>query len=228
MERLGFLARPLATGVMVNRRVVFRQTTPTLSQLRLFSDAREERTLKPPLNMKGMSGNFATYLYVQAKKANKLDACEKDLKAAKEYLTKNPEAARTLTSFTATAKDRDGVVATLTKGASPHTVELFDLLKQDSKYLRRTEGVIDQFLLCMKKERKEITAKVISSTPLSAAQLKTIEAHCKDYLNSDEVLDLQAKVDTRIIGGLKIEIIEKGLAHDATVKSQIRHAVKAL
>ena len=82
-----------------------------------------------------------------------------------------------------------------------------------------TFSLTQQFDRYMKAKRGQVDAKIISAEPLTAAQLKEVEAAMQSQVEKGKSVVLTAIIDPSIVGGLQVQIGDQFL--DLSVKSRI-------
>uniref|UniRef100_A0A2A4J874 Oligomycin sensitivity conferral protein n=1 Tax=Heliothis virescens TaxID=7102 RepID=A0A2A4J874_HELVI len=187
----------------------------------LSTSAAAGQLVKPPVQVFGLEGRYASALYSAATKAKSLDSVEKELTQfqqsiktdakLKEFIV-NPTLKRTLKS------DALKHVATQAK-LSPTTSNLLGLMAENGR-LDKLESVINAFKIMMSAHRGEVTCEVVTAKPLDQAQRQNLEAALKKFLKANETLQLTAKVDPSIMGGMVVSIGDKYV--DMSVASKVK------
>lgn len=133
-------------------------------------------SVKPPIQVFGLEGRYATALFSAASKSKHLEQVEKDLTSFRESLNKNQKLKELVISpiinrkvMSKTLKE----IADQTRMASS-TGNLLSLLADNGR-LNILEGVISSFSNIMAAYRGEIICEVVTAKPLDAAQSKQLE-----------------------------------------------------
>nr|AXY94825.1 mitochondrial ATP synthase subunit O [Galleria mellonella] len=187
----------------------------------LSTSATAAQLVKPPVQVFGLEGRYASALYSAASKSKTLDAVEKELSQfqqniksdakLKEFII-NPTLKRNLKA--------DALKAVATKtNLSPTTSNLLGLLAENGR-LDKLESVINAFKIMMAAHRGEVTCEVVTAKPLDQAQRQNLEAALKKFLKGNETLQLTAKVDPALIGGMVVSIDDKYV--DMSVASKVK------
>ncbi|XP_013191410.1 ATP synthase subunit O, mitochondrial [Amyelois transitella] len=187
----------------------------------LSTSAAAAQMVKPPVQVFGLEGRYASALYSAASKNKTLDTVEKELvkfqqsiktdNKLKEFIL-NPTLKRNLKA------EALKTVATKTN-LSPTTSNLLGLLAENGR-LQKLEAVINAFKIMMAAHRGEVTCEVITAKPLDAAQKQNLEAALKKFLKGNETLQLTAKVDPSLLGGMVVSIGDKYV--DMSVASKVK------
>ena len=168
-----------------------------------------------------LGGRYASALYSAATKNKTLDAVEKELSQfqqsiktdakLKEFIV-NPTLKRNLKA------DALRQVATQAK-LSPTTSNLLGLMAENGR-LDKLEAVINAFKIMMSAHRGEVTCEVVTAKPLDQTQRQNLEAALKKFLKANETLQLTAKVDPSLMGGMVVSIGDKYV--DMSVASKVK------
>eukprot|EP00099_Drosophila_melanogaster_P015516 NP_524358.2 ATP synthase, oligomycin sensitivity conferring protein [Drosophila melanogaster] len=177
---------------------------------RTLSSAAAQATVKPPVQVFGLEGRYATALYSAASKLSQLDQVEKDLTALQATIRSDKKLREYVTSPIINKK----VMATALKEASeklrfaPATVNLLGLLADNGR-LKKLDTVINAYKTIMAAHRGEVVCEVVTAKPLDASQSKQLEGALKSFLKGNESLKITSRVDPSIIGGLIVSIGDK-------------------
>ncbi|CAD6227799.1 GSCOCG00006258001-RA-CDS [Cotesia congregata] len=180
-----------------------------------------QQLVKPPLQVFGVEGRYATALFSAASKQSSLDAVEKDLLKFQGMLktdtklvdfVKDPSIKRKLKA--------DAFKAISTKiNLNPATANLLALLAENGR-LGLLNQVINAFKLIMAANRGEVVCEVTTSKPLDAESKTKLESALKLFLTKGQTLLLTTKVDPSIIGGMVVSIGDKYV--DMSIASKVK------
>ncbi|KAI8421792.1 hypothetical protein MSG28_009752 [Choristoneura fumiferana] len=187
----------------------------------LSTSSTAAQLVKPPVQVFGLEGRYASALYSAATKSKSLDVVEKELSSfqqsmktdakLKEFII-NPSMKRNLKS--------DGLKHVAAKiNLSPNTGNLLCLLAENGR-LGKLDAVINAFKTIMAAHRGEVTCEVVTAKPLDQAQRQALEAALKKFLKSNETLHLTAKVDPALVGGMVVSIADRYV--DMSVASKVK------
>ncbi|XP_037717152.1 ATP synthase subunit O, mitochondrial [Drosophila subpulchrella] len=177
---------------------------------RTLSSAAAQATVKPPIQVFGLEGRYATALYSAASKMSQLDQVEKDLTALQATIRSDKKLREHVTSPIINKK----VMATALKESAeklrfaPATANLLGLLADNGR-LKRLDTVINAFKTIMAAHRGEVVCEVVTAKPLDSSQSKQLEGALKSFLKGNESLKITSRVDPSIIGGLIVSIGDK-------------------
>ncbi|XP_040194849.1 ATP synthase subunit O, mitochondrial [Rana temporaria] len=182
--------------------------------------------VRPPIQVYGLEGRYATALYSAAFKEKKLDQVEKDLtrvlalvKDPKlSFIITNPHVKRSLKQKTITD------IVTKEK-FTPVTANFFNLLAENGR-LNNTTDVINAFGKIMSAHRGEVLCSVTTSSPLDEANLTELKTALNAFLAKGESLKLETKTDPTILGGMLVSIGDKYI--DMSTKTKIQKLTKIM
>lgn len=132
--------------------------------------------VKPPIQLFGLEGRYATALYTAATKLGQLDAVEKELVQVQNAIKAKPALKAVITSpiinrtLLQTTLKEVGSSAKL----SAATTNLLVLLAENGR-LTKVDGVINAFKQLMAAHRGEVVCEVTTARPLSDAQRKDLQ-----------------------------------------------------
>jgi len=178
-------------------------------------------TVKPPIQLFGLEGRYATALYTGAVKLNQLDSVEKDLAQVANALKTKPKLRGAIVSPIINRKVLETTLMDIgkTAGFAAATTNLLVLLAENGR-LKKLDGVINSFKQLMAAHRGEVVCEVKTARPLSDGQRKNLRGVLTKFVKSNETIQLKETVDPSIIGGLVASIGDKYV--DMSVASKIK------
>jgi len=186
----------------------------------LSTSAPAKALIKPPIQVFGTEGRYASALYSAAVKKDSLAAVEADLNTMSGLLKTDPLLKdfleNPLLKKELKKEGIDGVLAK--KGANELTVNLFGALAENGK-LSSTSGVVAAFSQIMAAVRGEVVCEVTTAKPLDGETQAEVEGALKAFLKEGESIQLTTKVDPSIIGGMIVVIGDKYA--DMSLKTKI-------
>merc|ERR1712126_786305 len=186
----------------------------------LSTSAPAKQLIKPPVQVFGTEGRYASALYSAAVKKDSLAAVEKDLDTVGALLKSDPILKEFLENpLLKKELKQDAVDSVLAKkGASELTVNLFGLLAENGK-LASTGGVVSAFGQIMAAVRGEVVCEVTTAKPMDPGMQAEVEGALKAFMKEGESIQLTTKVDPSIIGGMIVVIGDKYA--DMSLKTKI-------
>ncbi|XP_016073777.1 PREDICTED: ATP synthase subunit O, mitochondrial [Miniopterus natalensis] len=198
-------------------------------QVRCFSTSVARpfaKLVRPPVQVYGVEGRYATALYSAASKQNKLEQVEKELLRVAQILKEPKMAASILNPFAKrSVKVKSLNDMTTREKFSPLTSNLINLLAENGR-LTSTPSVISAFSTMMSVHRGEVPCTVTTASPLDEATLSELKTVLNSFLSKNQVLKLEVKTDPSIMGGMIVRIGEKYV--DMSAKTKIQKLSKAM
>ncbi|VDP90267.1 unnamed protein product [Echinostoma caproni] len=182
---------------------------------------------KPPIQVFGVEGRYATALYSAASKSKTLDTVEKDLNTIRDTLAKdvrlrefcvNPSLQRAakVTEF--------GKVLDKLK-ANPQTKNMFITLAENGR-LARINVVLDKFAQIMSAHRGEVACVVRTAKALDRTMEQELRTALNEFLKPGEKLHLTLQTDPTLIGGMVVSIGDRFV--DMSIARKVRTYREAL
>jgi len=195
----------------------------TTSKLGLIARAMSSATgvIRPPIQIFGLEGRYATALYSAATKLKQLDSVEKELIQVQEAIKKSARLHQVITSpiiSRATMANSLKEFAAKAK-VSTATANLLALLAENGR-LKKIDAVIAAYRTIMAAHRGEVVCEVISARPLEGSQRKQLEDVLKKFVKPNETILLKASVDPAVLGGLVVSIGDKYV--DLSVATKVK------
>ncbi len=161
---------------------------------------------------------YAQALFDLALETKKLDAVRADLQSLKAAWLESADLRRLATSPVITAEDQQkGLVAIAAKAKFEKTTQNFVALLAQNGRPRDLGAVISGFEALYAKHAGIVAAEVVSTQPLTAAQLTHIRSAIREAVGKTP--ELTARVDPSILGGLKVKVGSK--LFDASLKTKL-------
>uniref|UniRef100_A0A1B6EK86 Oligomycin sensitivity conferral protein n=1 Tax=Cuerna arida TaxID=1464854 RepID=A0A1B6EK86_9HEMI len=187
----------------------------------LSTSSAKQQLIKPPIQIFGLEGRYATALYSAATKLKQLETVESELikfqgtmktdKKLNEFIG-DPSLKRSL-------KVEALKQVSSTMKLSPPTANLVGLLAENGR-LKNLNSIINSFKTIMSAHRGEIPCEVTTAKPLDDATKQELQAALKSFAKKGENILLQTKVDPNIIGGMIVSIGDKYV--DMSIASKIK------
>ncbi|XP_035249570.1 ATP synthase subunit O, mitochondrial-like [Anguilla rostrata] len=198
-------------------------------QVRQFSSTASRpvaKLVKPPIQVYGVEGRYATALFSAASKQKNLELVEKELAHVSTLIADpklssiamNPHVKRSV-------KQKTFSDALTREKMSPITINLINVLAENGR-LKLTSDVISAFSKMMSAHRGEVTCTVTTAQPLDAANLAELKTALNGFLQKGETLKLETKSDPSILGGMIVSIGDKYV--DMSTKTKIQKLTKII
>ncbi|XP_046403480.1 ATP synthase subunit O, mitochondrial [Ischnura elegans] len=166
--------------------------------------------VKPPIQVFGIEGRYATALYSAATKQKQLEQTEKELVKFQATLKSDVKLKEFIANPTMKKALKAQAMSQVAKAASlsPLAGNLL-VTMADNGRLKKLDGVINAFKVIMASHRGEVHCEVITAKPLDEASKKDLEGALKAFMKKGETILLTMKVQPEIIGGMIVSIGDK-------------------
>ncbi|XP_076595077.1 ATP synthase peripheral stalk subunit OSCP, mitochondrial [Chaetodon auriga] len=184
------------------------------------------KLVKPPIQVYGVEGRYATALFSAASKQNKLDQMEQELGKVSS-LIKDPKLSSIVMNphVKRSIKQKTFGDALAKAKLSPMTINLINVLSENGR-LTLTGDVIAAFGKMMSAHRGEVICSVITAQPLDAANLAELKVALNGFLQKGETIKLETKTDPSILGGMIVSIGDKYA--DMSTRTKIQKLTKLI
>ncbi|KAK2586005.1 hypothetical protein KPH14_010575 [Odynerus spinipes] len=185
------------------------------------SSATAQQLVKPPVQVFGLEGRYATALYSAGSKQKSLDKIEQDLVKFKGLIKTDAKLAEFVKDPSIKRKVKAEALQQISQKISLNaaTSNLLVLLAENGR-LKRFNQIFNAYKTIMAADRGEIVCEVITAKPLDADTKAKLESTLKAFLKKGETILLTTKVDSSIIGGMVVSIDDKYV--DMSVASKIK------
>jgi F-type H+-transporting ATPase subunit O len=181
--------------------------------------------VKPPMEMPGVSGRYASALWLAAFKAGSLDKVEKDLGEFGKAMKSNATVKMYVLDPAVNRKDKAENLMAGMKGSNELSRNFIGVLAENGR-LGEVEGCIEDYSKLMKAHRKEVDAIITTAEPLDAEDMADVQAAVSTMVEKDEKVSITQKVDPALLGGFVIAVGDKWV--DMSVARRIRDVEKLL
>lgn len=199
------------------------------SRMFIRSLATASKSVKPPVQLFGLEGTYASALYTAAANESSIEGAGKSLKSLQELLSSDKKVAEILANPTLSSDDRQVVVGTLASKAGSDKVvsNLLKVLAENNR-LSLLPEVASQFQILEEAYHGIVEATVTSAKPLDSKYLKRIQTAIggSKYVGPGKTLKLVNEVNPDILGGLVVEVGER--TADLSISSKISKYNKIL
>lgn len=176
----------------------------------------------------GVAGRYASALYELADADKALDRVADDLRNLRALADQSPDLARLISSPVLSRAAQAAAVTALADkaGFHPLTKKFLGTLSRNRR-LGLVRVVVAAFLAELARRRGEVTAEVISATPLKPSYLDRVRDALAGALGSK--VAIESRVDASLIGGFKVRVGSKMVdASIATKLQKLRLSMKGI
>jgi len=153
----------------------------------------------------GVAGRYATALFGLAVDRGALDPTANDLASLQAMIDDSDDLRRLIRSPLFSRDQQHAAMdAVLEKAGISQLVRTFVAVVSRNRRLFALEGMIKAYRALVARHRGEVTAEVISATPLSAAQRAAVEEALKQAIGAN--ITVNTAVDPALIGGMIVRV----------------------
>uniref|UniRef100_A0A914KK79 Oligomycin sensitivity conferral protein n=1 Tax=Meloidogyne incognita TaxID=6306 RepID=A0A914KK79_MELIC len=179
------------------------------------------QVIRPPVQVSGIEGKYASALYSSGMKEKSLDKIEKDLSQLKVlYDTNNDFKLFVENPILNKQKKEDAIQAVLKNQGMSKTVQNFFVLLTESGRLVKLSSIINSFETIMRAHRNELQVEVTSAEPLNKKQEQSLRSALASFANAGQELNISFGVKPSLIGGMVVTIDDKYV--DLSMASKIK------
>ncbi|XP_060785453.1 ATP synthase subunit O, mitochondrial [Neoarius graeffei] len=184
------------------------------------------KLVKPPIQVYGVEGRYATALYSAASKQKNLEKVEQELGRVASLIKDPKLSSIVLNPHVKRSIKQKTVNDALNKAKlSPITINFINVLADNGR-LTLTSDVITAFGKMMSAHRGEVTCSVTTAQPLDEANLAELKVALNGFLAKGETIKLETKCDPSILSGMIVSIGDKYV--DMSTKSKIQKLTKLI
>ncbi|XP_055338924.1 ATP synthase subunit O, mitochondrial-like [Paramacrobiotus metropolitanus] len=201
MASLRMAIRKLATSAAVNQ--------------------QQQQLVRPPIQVFGIDGRYATALFSAASKENQLDHVERDINLMGELFQQNARVADALKNPIVSKQDKQGMLQSLARehNLNPLTLNVFSAMSDNGR-LSLLPKFMKTFGNIMSAARGEVLAVVTTAKELDESQRKNLNSALQNFAKKGQKLKVETKVDPNIIGGMVVSVGDRYV--DMSTASKIK------
>lgn len=191
--------------------------------------ASSSTAAKPPVQLFGLDGSYASALYTASAKASSIEQTEKSLASLNQLIQKDDKLSSILANPALSADDKKQAVDIVSKQVSlDKTVTNFLEVLAENNRLNLISGISQQFEVLTNAYHGIVEATVTSAEELDKKTLNRLEAALQksEYVGSGKTLKLENKINSDILGGLIVEVGDNTV--DLSVSTKINKLNKML
>lgn len=173
----------------------------------------------------GLAGRYAVALFDLARESNAIDSVQKSLGTLKAGLAESADLKALVESPVVSRADAANAIAAVAKALKLDslTAKFLGVLAENRR-LADVAGMIGAYDAIVAAHRGEVTAKVTSAHPLTAAQLKELAANLKTRVGRD--VQIATTVDPAILGGLVVQLGSQLI--DGSIRTRLNSFAQAM
>ncbi|GMM35890.1 F1F0 ATP synthase subunit 5 [Saccharomycopsis crataegensis] len=192
------------------------------SRMFIRSMASAAKSVKPPVQLFGLEGTYASALYSAAAKDSSIEAAGRSLKSVTSLLGADAKVGEIIANPALSFEDRKFVVETLSSKTvgDKSVTNLLNVLAENNR-LNLLPSVISQFQVLEDAHNGIVEAVITSSKPLESKYLRKIQSAISGstFVGEGKTLKLVNKINPEILGGLIVEVGDRTV--DLSVSGKI-------
>ncbi|CAI9103094.1 OLC1v1001528C1 [Oldenlandia corymbosa var. corymbosa] len=189
--------------------------------------APKEEKIKVPVTLFGLSGNYASALYIAAVKAKALEKVESEFLDLVEASRSSPKFSQFMKDLSVPTDIR---VKALTEIASQanfsEITKNFLVVLAENGRLAQIENIARRFKEITMAHKGEVKAIVTTVIPLPPAEEKELRETLQEVIGEGKKVHIEQKIDPSILGGLVVEFSQK--VFDMSIKTRARQMERFL
>lgn len=198
---------------------------------RVFSRsmASAAKSIKPPVQLFGVDGTYATALYSASVQESSVEASHKGLTKIAELVQQDPKVNEFLTNPALSKDDRKTVIDTLASSLKlDKTVTNFLSVLSENNRLDEFNAIYKNFGLLFDAHQGVVEATITSSKALDSKILKKLQAAIQksSFVGEGKTLKVSNQINPDILGGLVVEVGDKTV--DLSIASKVAKLNSAL
>ncbi|KAM9929162.1 hypothetical protein OXX59_001365 [Metschnikowia pulcherrima] len=198
---------------------------------RLFarSMASAAKSVKPPVQLFGVDGTYATALYSASVQDSSVEASYNGLKKISELVQQDPKVNEFLTNPALSRDDRQTVIDTLASSLKlDKTIVNFLSVLSENNRLDELNAIYKNFGLLFDAHQGVVEATITSSKALDSKILKKLQTAIQksSFVGDGKTLKISNQVNPEILGGLIVDVGDKTV--DLSIASKVAKLNSAL
>lgn len=168
----------------------------------------------------GIAGRYATTLFELAADAEALDSVAADLAGLERLLDESADLRRlVLSPMFKRGEQAKAMAAVLDQAGASDLMARFVAVVAENRRLFALPQIIGAFNRLLARHRGEMVAEIASATPLTDGQTEALKQALREVAGTD--VNLEAKVDSSLIGGLVVKLGSRMV--DSSVRTKLQN-----
>ncbi|KAL1564406.1 ATP synthase subunit O, mitochondrial-like [Salvia divinorum] len=204
-----------------------RTTLTEFTRTYAAAPASKQQRVKVPVTMFGVSGNYASALYIAAVKSNILDKVESELLTLVEASKESPTFAQFMKDASVTSDTRVKAINDICSQAKFSDItKNFMAVVAEAGRLGHLGRMVQRFSELTMAHRGEVKVTVTTVIPLPLEEEKELIETLQEILGQGKKVKVDQKIDTGILGGLVVEFDQK--VFDMSIRTRARQMERFL
>lgn len=174
------------------------------------STAQKEEKIKLPITLYGGTGNYASALFIAAKRSKVLDQVESEILDLIAASKKSPKFSQFLKDLSVRADTRVKAINEICATAKfSEITKNFLVIVAENGRLSYLESIVNKFKQLTMADKGIIKAIVTTIMPLPPQEEKELKETLQDIIGQGKTVEVEQKIDPSILGGIMIEFEQK-------------------
>lgn len=215
--------RSIADGALANPNRLVSQCSRTFASQTKTTSAN----VKVPLSLFGVTGNYASALFLSAAKANELDRVESEILDVIEASKRSKMFSQFIRDLSVPRETRvKAVTEIFSQAGFADVTKNFLAVLADNGRLQYIERIGKRFIDLTMAHKGQVKVIVTTVIPLPAEEEKELKRTLQDIIGQGKTVTVEQKIDPGIMGGLVVEFGQKVL--DMSIKTRAKQMEKFL
>ncbi|KAH0726116.1 ATP synthase subunit O, mitochondrial [Solanum tuberosum] len=202
-------------------------SNPELSRNYATVPAAKEKKVKVPVTMYGVSGNYASALYIAAVKANALEKVESEILDLIEASKKSPKFSQFMKDLSVPTETRVKAMSDISSEAKfGELTRNFLVVLAENGRLKHVDAIAKRFAELTMAHKGELKAIVTTVIPIPPEEEKELKETLQEVMGKGKKVNIEQKIDPSILGGLVIEFGQK--VFDMSIRTRARQMERLL
>ncbi|XP_050228927.1 ATP synthase subunit O, mitochondrial [Mercurialis annua] len=191
------------------------------------ASGQKEVKVKVPIALYGGSGNYASALYIAAKKASALDKVETEILDIVAATKKSPMFSQFTKDLSVPSDTRVKALNEICGQAKFSDVtKNFLVVLAGNGRLRYIDSIAKRFTELTMADRGEVKAVVTTVIPLPPDEEKQLKETLQEIIGQGKTVKVEQKIDASILGGLVVEFSQK--VFDMSIRTRAKQMERFL
>lgn len=200
-----------------------------MSRMFVRSLASASKSVKPPVQLFGVDGTYASALYSASVQDSSVDKSYQALAKVNDLIEQDAKVAEFLRNPALSSEDRKTVIDTIASSLKlDKTVTNFLTVLSDNNRLGEFKSIYSKFGQLNDADQGIVEATITSAKPLDSKILKRLQTAISksSFVGDGKTLRVANDVNPEILGGLVVEVGDKTV--DLSVSSKVAKLNSAL
>lgn len=199
------------------------------SRVFVRSMASATKAIKPPVQLFGVDGTYASALYSASVQDSTVEKSFEGLSKIHQLIKEDAKVNSFLVNPSLSQDDRATVIKTISSslGLDKTLTNFLNVLSENNR-LSDFDGIYEKFSILNDASKGIVKAKITSSKPLDSKVLRKLQTAIgkSSFVGEGKTLEIANDVNPDILGGLVVEVADRTV--DLSISSRITKLNQAL